>query len=101
MKSTHLFELPVLDCIIPIPNGVILLLNGIVDLLCERSEQLILDKFEVETLVVLEGIEPFALGLTLVQHQCLLAIFLCLPQVVLNVVEETCERPSVKNGPCI
>lgn len=101
MESMHLFELPVLGRIIPILNGILLLLNGIIDLLCEQSEQVILDEFKVETLVALEGVEPFAPGLTLIQHQCLLAIFLCLPQVVLDVVEETCDGSSVRNRPHI
>ena len=70
MESMHLFELPVLGRIIPILNGILLLLNGIIDLLCEQSEQVILDEFKVETLVALEGVEPFAPGLTLIQHQC-------------------------------
>ena len=79
----NLVKLPVSDDIVSVPDGV-------VELLSQGMEEFLLDYFDVEALLALEGIKLFMSNAALVQHQGLLAILLHLPGVQLQIEEKGC-----------
>ena len=85
MEEAYLFNLPVSGSIVPVYDGVFLVLDDVHNLLCHGSHQLILDECYVETLVVLEGIEPLPLNVALVQQQGQFSVLLLLPLVAFEV----------------
>ena len=67
--STHpLLEIPISDCVVPVPNSI-------VDLLCIGAKEILFDQSDVEALTTLEGIEPFSPDATHVQQQGILPFF--------------------------
>ena len=50
-----------------IPEGIFPVLDGIADLLCHVSKEIVLDQRDVEAFIVLERVEPFPTDVALIQ----------------------------------
>jgi hypothetical protein len=83
----------------PISDRVFSVLDGIIELLSQRTEEIVLYQFDVKPLVTLEGIEPLPTNAALILHQSLLAILLPLPWVNLEVEEEGSKGGSMSGRP--
>lgn len=90
--NTNLIELPVMDFVFPV-------LNGVVELLRKGVEEFILDQLDIETLLALEGFKPFSVDAGLVYHWGLFPVLLHLPGVQLRVEEEGCDEFCVSGWP--
>ena len=87
--ETYLVEFPVPDRVVPV-------LDGVVDLLCEGAEKIVLDQLDVETLVALEGVKPLPPDAALVQHQSFFAVLLSFPWVAVEVYKESRDGHGVR-----
>ena len=52
---------------VPIPDGVFPVLDGIANLLCHVSKEIVLNQRDVEAFIVLERVEPFPTDTALIQ----------------------------------